>query len=124
MKNAKLKPKNIDEFIALYPKDIRAKLESIRAMIREAAPRAEVAISYGIPAFKLNGNLIFFSAFKDHIGMYPRVKALEKELSAYAGGIGTIKFPLDEPLPLALIRRIVKHRVKENLEKKRGKRKE
>jgi uncharacterized protein YdhG (YjbR/CyaY superfamily) len=111
------KPTTIDEFIAQYPEDLREKLETIRTIIRKGAPNATEAISYGIPAFKLNGNFLFFSAFRDHVAMYPRVKSLEKELAQYPGGKGTIKFPIDKPLPLALIRKIVKAKLQENLER-------
>jgi uncharacterized protein YdhG (YjbR/CyaY superfamily) len=121
MQSAKPKPKTIDEFIAQYPKDIQEKLQAIRATIRKAAPKAEEAISYGIPAFKLNGNLIFFSAFKDHIGMHPRPKGLGDELSKYEGGKGTIKLPMTEALPLPLIRKIVKARIEDNIKKSEAK---
>lgn len=118
MKPAK-KPQNIDEFIAQYPKEVQEKLQAIRSVIRKAAPKAEEAISYGIPAFKLNGNLIFFAAFTKHISIYPRPRTPEfaKLLAPYKGGKGTIQFPLDEPLPMPLIRKIVKYRIAENLER-------
>jgi uncharacterized protein YdhG (YjbR/CyaY superfamily) len=112
---------NIDEYIAGFPTDIQKRLEEMRATIRKAAPEAEEAISYAIPTFKLNGNLVHFAAFKNHIGFYPAPKGIEafkKELSAYEGGKGTVQFPYDEPLPIALITKIVKFRVKDNLEKK------
>jgi uncharacterized protein YdhG (YjbR/CyaY superfamily) len=115
------KPTTIDEFIAQYPQDLRERLETIRTIIRKGAPKATEAISYGIPAFKLNGNFLFFSAFRDHVAIYPRVKALEKELAQYPGGKGTIKFPIDKPLPLALIRKIVKVKLQENLERAEAK---
>ena len=85
------------------------------ATIRKAAPGAEEAIKYGMPTFTLNGNLVFFSAYKNHIGFYPRVKAFKKELSVYEGGKGSIQFPIDKPLPFALIGKLVKFRVQENL---------
>jgi uncharacterized protein YdhG (YjbR/CyaY superfamily) len=118
------KAENIDEYIAGFPKDVRKKLEEMRATIRNAAPDAEEAISYAIPTYKLNGNLVHFAAFKDHIGFYPAprgIEAFKKELAAYKGGKGTVQFPLDHPLPVDLIRRIVKFRVKDNLESKKAK---
>jgi uncharacterized protein YdhG (YjbR/CyaY superfamily) len=117
VKTNNAKPKTIDEFIAQYPPDVQQKLETIRAIIVKYAPTATESISYGIAAFKLNGYFVFFSAFNDHIGMYPSLKGLEKELAPYKGGKGTIKFPMDKPLPLALIRKIVKGRIRENLER-------
>ena len=116
--------KNIDEYIAAFPPDIRKRLEEMRATIRKAAPEAEEAISYAIPTFKLKGNLVHFAAFKHHIGFYPAprgIEAFKKELSPYEGGKGTVQFPLDQPLPLPLITKIVKFRVKDNLEKANAK---
>lgn len=116
--------KNIDEYIASFPADVRKKLEEMRATIKKAAPEAEETISYAIPTFKLKGNLVHFAAFKNHIGFYPAPKGIEafkKELSAYEGGKGTVQFPLDKPLPLALISKIVKFRVKDNLDKTKTK---
>ncbi len=91
----------------------------MRSTIKKAAPKAEEAISYGIPTYKLNGNLVHFGAFKSHISFFPggRARAQFKELGKFKGGKGTVKFPLDRPLPLALITKIVKFRVKENLKK-------
>jgi uncharacterized protein YdhG (YjbR/CyaY superfamily) len=89
----------------------------VRQTIRQAAPEATEAISYQIPAFKLNGNLIFFAAFKNHVSLYPRtpgMHVLKKELSPYAKGKGTLQFPLDKPVPYALVKRVVAIRVKEN----------
>lgn len=116
--------KNIDEYIAAFPSGIREKLEEMRATIRKAAPEAEEAISYAIPTFRLNGNLVHFAAFKNHIGFYPAprgIEAFKKELSRYEGGKGTVQFPLDQPLPLPLITKIVKFRVKDNLEHAKAK---
>ena len=114
----KMKPvANIDEYIAAFPQDVREKLEQMRATIRKAAPQAEEAISYAIPTFKQNGNLVHFAAYKNHIGFYPAprgIEAFKKELAAYEGGKGTVQFPLDRPLPTALITKIVKFRVKDN----------
>ena len=121
------KPNNIDDYIAGFPKEIQKRLEQIRAAIKKAAPKAEEAISYGIPAFKLNGKgLIFFAAFKNHIGIYPAPRgsdAFKKELSVYKGGKGTVQFPFDKPLPMGLINKILKFRIKENLFKTISKKK-
>ncbi|HEY6626436.1 MAG TPA: DUF1801 domain-containing protein [Ignavibacteriaceae bacterium] len=124
MNSTKIKPadrtgrfETIDEYIKTFPKDIQKILELVRETIKEAAPNAEEAISYQIPTFKLNGNLVHFAAFKNHIGFYPAPsgqKAFEKELSGYKSGKGSIQFPIDKPMPLALIKKIVKYRVKEN----------
>jgi len=110
----------IDEYIVTFPKDIQVVLQKIRATIRKAAPQAEEAISYQMPTFKLHGNLVHFAAFKSHIGFYPVPSGIEKfkkELSAYKGAKGSVQFPLDRPIPYALIAKIVKFRVMENLEK-------
>jgi uncharacterized protein YdhG (YjbR/CyaY superfamily) len=110
-------PKNVDEYIEVYPPDVRAVLERIRSTIRSAAPDAQEAISYQIPAFKLNGALVYFAAFKKHIGLYPPVRGdarLEKAIAPYAGEKGNLRFPLDHPIPFDLIERIVKFRVRQN----------
>lgn len=115
---------NIDEYIAGFPKEVQKLLKEIRSTIREAAPEAEEAMSYAIPTFKLNGNLVHFAAFKNHIGFYPTpggIEAFKKELSVYESAKGSVQFPMDQPLPLSLISNIVKFRVKENLKKKSGK---
>jgi len=117
---------NIDEYIAGFPAPIQQLLEEMRATIRKAAPAAQEAIKYAIPTFTLNGNLVHFAAFKNHIGFYPApggIEAFKKELSAYEGSKGTIRFPFDKPLPLALISKIVKYRVKMNLQKTNKKKK-
>jgi uncharacterized protein YdhG (YjbR/CyaY superfamily) len=115
-------PQTIDEYFAGFPPDVQKLLQQVRHTIAKAAPGAEEVISYRIAGFKLHGYLIYFAGFKKHIGMYPaRVGKLKQELAAYGGGKGTVQFPLDEPLPLALITRIVKHRVQENLEKAKAK---
>jgi|SRR6267142_3067257 len=124
MKTDKIQPQNVDDFIAAYPGDVQEKLRKLRATIRKAAPKAEEAIKYGIPTFMLNGNLVFFSAYKNHIGFYPAprgIEAFKKELSAYDGAKGTIRFPIDKALPLALIGRIVKFRVQENTKRAEAK---
>lgn len=109
-------PKSIDEYIASAPEDVRQVLERVRATIRKAAPQAEERISYRMPAFFLEGPLVYFAAFKKHIGLYPPVQdeTLRALLSKYAGPKGNLQFPLAEPMPLALITRVVKARIKEN----------
>ncbi len=111
--------KTIDEYIKTFPKDVQSILEKMRQTIQRAAPEAEEAISYQIPTFKLNGNsLVYFAAFKNHIGFYPPApKAFKKEVSPYEGPKGNLKFPIDKPIPFDLVRNIVKFRVKECLEK-------
>lgn len=114
------KPKNINEYIESYPEEIQLLLEQLRAAIKKAAPQAEETISYSMPAFKLNGVLVWFAAHSKHIGFYPKasgIAAFKKELSVYKGAKGSVQFPLDKKLPIALIKKIVKFRVKENLEK-------
>jgi|SRR6516225_3449608 uncharacterized protein YdhG (YjbR/CyaY superfamily) len=116
----------IDLYIAGSPLDVQDILEKIRATIRRAAPAAGETIKYGIPTFTLEGNLVHFAAFKKHIGFFPPVKhdtQLTKDVAPYAGPKGNLRFPIDEPIPYALIRRIVKLRVKENLERAKAKRK-
>ena len=119
-------PKNIDEYIAGFPKDIQENLEKIRMTIRNAAPKAEEKISYQIPTFSLKGNLVHFAAFKNHISFFPTSSGIEKfknELSAYKGAKGTVQFPLDKPIPFDLISKIVRFRVLENIERAETKRK-
>jgi uncharacterized protein YdhG (YjbR/CyaY superfamily) len=111
----------IDEYISRFPKNIQDILQKLRETIHKSAPDAEEAISYQIPTFKLNGNLVHFAAFKDHIGFFPTssgVAAFKKELLSYETSKGTIRFKLDKPIPYDLISKIVKYRVKENLGKK------
>ena len=120
----KTKPSDIDEYMAGLPENIQKILEELRSTIRKAAPAAEETINYGIPTFTLNGNLVHFAAYKNHIGFYATPtghKAFEKELSIYKTGKGSVQFPIDQPLPLALITQIVKFRVIENSEKKKAK---
>lgn len=115
------KATNIDEYIAGYPEEIQKILEQLRATIKKTAPKAEEVISYGLPAFKLNGMLVWFAAHSKHIGFYPRasgIEAFKKELSNYKSAKGSVQFPIDKGLPLALIKKIVKFRVKENEQKK------
>jgi uncharacterized protein YdhG (YjbR/CyaY superfamily) len=116
--------KNIDEYIAGFPEDVRQLLEEMRSTIQKAAPKAEETIKYGIPTFVLNGNLVHFAAYTNHIGFYPAprgVPEFKKAISPYEAGKGTLQFPLDKKLPLALIGKIVKFRVKENSEKAKAK---
>lgn len=118
--------KTIDEYIAQFPKEVQVLLEKMRAIISKAAPKAEEAMAYGIPTFKLNGNLVHFGGYKSHIGFYPApsgIEAFKKELAKYEGSKGTIRFPLDKPLPAALIAQVVKFRVAKNLEKANAKKK-
>jgi uncharacterized protein YdhG (YjbR/CyaY superfamily) len=113
-------PSDIDEYIASFPDDVQKILRKIRLTIRKAAPDAEEKISYQIPTFTLHGNLIYFAAFKKHVSVYPAPRgneAFRDELSAYEGGKGTVRFPLDKPVPYDLITRIVKFRVKDNMER-------
>ena len=113
--------KTIDEYIAAFPPNIQRILEEIRRVIKESAPGAEETISYQIPAFKQNGILVWFAAFKDHVGFYPRVSAIEEfkeKLSPYKTSKGTIRFPVDKPIPFDLIKEMVQFRVKENLSEK------
>jgi uncharacterized protein YdhG (YjbR/CyaY superfamily) len=119
-----MKPQTVDEYIAGFPHEVQLVLEKVRATIRKAAPGVEETIKYKMPAFTLNGNLVCFAAFKKHIGFYPRVTAVEKfkdELSVYDGAKGSIKFPLDKPMPMDLISRMVKFRARENLARAREK---
>lgn len=112
--------RNIDEYISFFPEPVRERLVRMRSVIKKAAPNAEEAISYAIPTFKLNGNLVHFAAFKNHLGFYPGpsgIEAFKKELAGYESSKGTIKFPLDKPIPVTLVGKIVKFRVKENLAK-------
>jgi uncharacterized protein YdhG (YjbR/CyaY superfamily) len=114
--------RNFDAYLERFPENVQRLLQKIRLTIKKAAPQAKETISYGIPAFTLNGLLVWFAAHKYHIGFYPRASAIaafKKELSAYKGAKGSVQFPFDKPLPLALISRIVKYRMKQNLSKKK-----
>lgn len=113
-----LKPKNIDSYIAGFPEEVQSLLEEMRATISKAAPMAEETINYGMPTFTLKGNLVHFAGYKNHIGFYPApsgIEAFKKELSVYKGAKGSVQFPLDKKLPLGLVTKIVKFRVKENI---------
>jgi uncharacterized protein YdhG (YjbR/CyaY superfamily) len=117
-------PNNTAEYISGFPEDVQARLQQLRETIKKAAPEAEEVIAYQMPAFKQGGILVYFAAFKDHIGFFPApsgIEAFEKEIAPYKSGKGTLRFPLDKPLPLDLVTRIVKFRVKENLDKKKKK---
>jgi uncharacterized protein YdhG (YjbR/CyaY superfamily) len=120
VQNKEASYRSIDEYIALFPENIQKILEEIRTTIKASAPEAEERISYQMPAFALKGILVYFAAWKDHIGFYPTssgTQAFKQELSIYDGSKGTVKFPIGKPLPLELISRIVKFRVAENLKK-------
>ena len=117
MISTKNKFETIDEYIKIFPKDVQNLLKSVRQTIKKAAPKAEETINYQIPTFKLNGNLVHFAAFKNHIGFYPGSKAIEifsKDLKEYKTSKGAIQFPIDRRIPTSLIRKIVEHRVKIN----------
>jgi len=110
-------PQTIDAYIAAFPDDVQTILQHIRRTIHEIAPEATEAIAYGMPTFRLHGNLVHFAAFKNHIGFYPvpsGMAAFQEELSAYKQGKGSARFPLDKPIPYDLIQRIVRFRVEEN----------
>ena len=120
MKSKQTAPSTIDEYIAGFPPDVQAILQKIRLTIREAAPDAEETISYQMPTFTLKGNLVHFAAFKEHIGFYPTptgIEKFQKELSVYKGAKGSVRFPLDQPIPYGLIGKIAKFRAKENAAK-------
>ena len=119
------KPANTDEYIAGFPPAVRTILRRIRRTVKDAVPDAEETISYRMPAFKLDGVLLYFAAFKNHIGLFPPVRgdaSLQRAVKRYAGPKGNLRLPLDEPIPYQLIKRIVKFRAKRNREKARAKR--
>jgi uncharacterized protein YdhG (YjbR/CyaY superfamily) len=112
----------IDEYIALFPAEIQEKLREIRRVIHETAPEATEKIAYQMPTFFLNGNLVHFAAFKNHIGFYPAptgLDAFKEEISQYPNSKGAVQFPFDRPVPFDLVRRIVEYRREENLKKKK-----
>ena len=123
MEDKKKQFKTIDAYIKTFPKDVQHILEEMRQTIRKAAPQAVETISYQMPTFKLEGKgLVYFAAFKNHIGFYPipsGIEAFEEELSRYKQGKGSVQFPINQPVPFDLVRRIVRFRVKEALEKTR-----
>ena len=118
MSASKIRFSTIDEYIATFPQNVQDILEEVRKAIRDAAPNAQETISYGIPTFKLNGNLVHFGAFKTHIGFYPggisAMEAFKEELSHFKQGKGSVQFLLDKPIPLRLVKKIVKFRVEQN----------
>ena len=117
-------PASIDKYIAKHPPAVRTILRKIRRTVRDAVPNAEETISYRMPAFKLDGVLLYFAAFKNHIGLFPPVKgdpSLQRAVKRYAGPKGNLRLPLDEPIPYGLIKRIVKVRAKQNRERARAK---
>lgn len=124
MKNAGAN--NVDEYISRFPESTLHLLQQLRATVKKAAPDAEELISYGMPAYKYKGVLVYFAGYKNHIGFYSTPTghaAFQKQLSVYKAGKGSVQFPLDKPLPLALITKIVKFRVKENTVKAKAKKK-
>jgi uncharacterized protein YdhG (YjbR/CyaY superfamily) len=126
MSTEQIAPKDMDEYIARFPPDVQQILDEIRSAIGKAAPDAQETISYQMPTFTLKGNLVHFAAFKKHIGFYPTptgIEAFKNELSEFEGGKGSVKFPLDKPIPFDLISKIVQFRVQENLDRAEAKRK-
>ena len=124
MDNKKAGFNSIDEYIQTFPEDIQKILQEVRATIKSAAPDAEETISYSMPAFRYYGILVYFAGFKNHIGFFPTGKGIESvkdELSGYEFSKGTIRFPINKPIPFDLIRKIIKNRVAENLEKAKAK---
>ena len=124
MKGTSTKFNTVDEYFSALSTKTKAALNELRKTIKEATPEAEEVISYNMPAFKLNGILVYYAAYKNHIGFYPTasgVKVFQEELADYNSSKGAIQFPIDQPLPTDLITRIVKFRVKENLEKEKAK---
>ena len=116
MNTADRAPENIDQYIAGFPPEVQQTLEKLRTAIRKAAPEAEEAIKYRMPTFVLNGNLLHFAAYRNHIGFYPTpsgVEAFKDELSRYKSAKGSVQFPIDQPLPFSLVEKIVEFRVKE-----------
>jgi uncharacterized protein YdhG (YjbR/CyaY superfamily) len=117
-------PKNFDEYIADFPENVIIKLQKLRETIKKAAPGAEELISYQMPAYKYHGVLVYFAAYKNHIGFYPGAEGIaefKRELSVYKGAKGSVQFPIELPLPLSLVTKIVKFRVKQNIEKAKAK---
>ncbi len=111
---------NVDEYIALFSDDVQQQLQQLRQSIKDAAPTAEECISYQMPAYKQNGALVYFAAYKNHIGFYPTASGISNftnDFKNYKSSKGAVQFPIDKPLPLALIKKIVKFKVKENLDK-------
>jgi uncharacterized protein YdhG (YjbR/CyaY superfamily) len=112
------KAKDVEDYISRFPEEVQESLQRLRVAIKKAVPKAEEVISYGMPAYKLNGVLVYFAAYKNHIGFYPTaigIKAFTDELSNYKSSKGAVQFPITEPIPIGLITKIVKFRAKENL---------
>jgi len=121
LENTKNSYNTMDEYIATFPAEVQRLLQEMRATIRAAAPEAQEKISYQMPTFYLKGNLVHFAAYQKHIGFYPAprgIEAFQTELAVYKGAKGSVQFPIDQPLPLDLVRRIVEFRVAENLKNK------
>jgi uncharacterized protein YdhG (YjbR/CyaY superfamily) len=117
MEKNKRKPQTVDEYIAAYPKRVQEKLEELRSIIRKTALEAQERISYKMPAYYLNGNLVYFGAFTNHIGFYPTASGIanfKKEFGKYSYSKGAVQFPIEEPFPRELIKEIVRFRIKEN----------
>jgi uncharacterized protein YdhG (YjbR/CyaY superfamily) len=115
---------SVNEYFSVFPAPIKAKLKEMKKIIQEAAPEAEEVISYNMPAFKMNGVLVYYAGYKEHIGFYPTgsgIAAFKKEIEGYKNSKGAVQFPLDEPLPAALITKMVKYRVKEDKAKAKEK---
>ena len=124
MKAEARKYTTVDEYISDFPAGTKSKLKELRKIIKKIAPKAEEKISYNMPGYSLNGMLVYFAGYKNHIGFYPTgrgIEAFRKDLTMYKGSKGTVQFPLDEPLPIELISRIVEFRVEENMQKTPGK---
>ncbi len=122
--NKEVVANTVDEYMLQFPENVKEALEKLRKTIKAAAPKAEEIISYAMPAYKYHGVLVYFAGYKNHIGFYGTPsghQAFEKELSIYKSGKGSVQFPIDKPLPLSLISKIVKYRVAENLEKAKTK---
>jgi uncharacterized protein YdhG (YjbR/CyaY superfamily) len=122
MMNKSAPPKDVNEYLLNQPENVRVVLEQLRQRIKAAAPQAEEVISYGMPAYKYKGMLVYFAGYNNHIGFYPTAKGIEafkKELSEYEISKGTVRFPIDKKLPLNLIRKMVKFRMKENMAKEK-----
>jgi uncharacterized protein YdhG (YjbR/CyaY superfamily) len=120
-------PATVDEYIAGFPPEVREILEAVRTVVRQAAPEAREAIKYQMPTYVLNGNLLSFGAYKHHIGLYPRTAAMDPfadELAPYLGAKSSLRFPLDQPMPLELIGKVVRARVEESAAKAGAKRKQ
>lgn len=124
MEKSSIDFKSIDEYMAQFSPEVQEKLDALRKVIKESAPDAQEKISYQMPTFVLHGNLVYFAAFKNHIGFYPTpsgIEAFKKQLTGFKTAKGSVQFPLDKPLPYDLVREIVKFRVAENIMKAKEK---